>query len=240
MKFSLTVLSAGAMQGKSIPVAQSQFLIGRGRECNLRPSNPIISKRHCALITRDNQVFVRDFASTNGTYVNDAEVKDEVELKDGDCLNLGPLAFRVTIEQVEKVSGEGLVSKVQGSAVGGQESGIRSQESEIGNQDTPRVLPSPPLLTTAHHSAEDEAAAELLLAMHDDAGSTTTSEGDQKEAPSVNGSTIVENSQNLETAQQTPLQSGAADRHDAAQAAAADTSAAAKVILDKYIRRPRA
>jgi hypothetical protein len=36
-----------------------------------------------------------------------------------------------------------------------------------------------------------------------------------------------------------PAASGGASRHEAAKMAAADTSEAAKKILDKYIRRPR-
>jgi len=104
MKFSLTVLSAGAMQGKVIPISLSRFLIGRGRECNLRPSTPIISKRHCALITRGGKVYVQDFASTNGTFLNDQAVKEELEVKDGDSLKVGPLAFRITLEYAPSVS----------------------------------------------------------------------------------------------------------------------------------------
>jgi pSer/pThr/pTyr-binding forkhead associated (FHA) protein len=228
MKLSLTVLSAGAMQGKAIAITLSEFLIGRGRECNLRPANPIISKRHCALISRDDKVFVRDFASTNGTYVNDVEIKDEVEIKNGDRLNVGPLAFRVCIE---KDNAEVPVVKVEGPGVRGEGSETRVKESSV----VPRSLPVP---VTPHHSQEDEEAAALLLAMHDDATSTADDNG-EREAPSLNGSTIVESPQNLETAQQSPLPTNAANRHDAAKAAAADTSAAAKVILEKYLRRPR-
>jgi pSer/pThr/pTyr-binding forkhead associated (FHA) protein len=224
MKLSLTVLSAGAMQGKAIPITLSEFLIGRGRECNLRPATPIISKRHCALLTRDDKVFVRDFASTNGTYVNDVEIKGEVELKDGDCLNVGPLAFRVGIEKVRSEP----VAKAE-------EAGVRNQESETAKQ-APPLATRPPSLVASHHSPEDEEAAALFLAMQDDDTSTSSEDG-EKEAPSLNGSTIVENSQTLETAQQSPLPTNAANRHDAAKAAAADTSA--EVILEKYLRRPR-
>jgi hypothetical protein len=71
---------------------------------------------------------------------------------------------------------------------------------------------------------------------------SASASNDQEEAKGADpgGSTIVEPFQNLETSQQqTPLESGAAKREDAAKAAAADTSAAAKTILEKYARRPR-
>ncbi|HEV3117656.1 MAG TPA: FHA domain-containing protein [Gemmataceae bacterium] len=98
MKLSLVVVTPGKMEGKSIPVTLSQFLIGRDPQCQLRPASALISKRHCALLIREEKAFVRDFDSTNGTSVNDDPVKGERELKDGDTLKVGPLAFRVALE----------------------------------------------------------------------------------------------------------------------------------------------
>src|SRR5437016_6648486 len=104
MKLSLVVLTPGKMEGKSIPITLSQFLIGRDPQCQLRPASALISKRHCALLTRENQVFVRDFESTNGTSVNDQPVKGEMELHDKDLLKVGPLTFRVCLEITTPVS----------------------------------------------------------------------------------------------------------------------------------------
>ena len=53
----------------------------------------MISKRHCAIVQRDNKVFIQDFGSTNGTSLNDQPVKDEIELHDADRLKIGPLHF---------------------------------------------------------------------------------------------------------------------------------------------------
>ncbi|HEV3259842.1 MAG TPA: FHA domain-containing protein [Gemmataceae bacterium] len=97
MKLSL-VVTQGSSQGKLIPIALSQFLIGRDAQCHLRPASPLISKRHCALLTRGGKAFVRDFDSTNGTFVNDQQVKGEVELHNDDQLKLGPLAFGIRLE----------------------------------------------------------------------------------------------------------------------------------------------
>jgi len=98
MKLSLVVLSEGKASGQSIPIKLSQFIIGRDPQCHLRPASPVISKRHCALITRDGRVYVRDFDSTNGTFINEQPVKGQRELKNGDTLKLGPVAFRVQLE----------------------------------------------------------------------------------------------------------------------------------------------
>src|SRR5207237_507749 len=98
MKLSLVVLTPGKMEGQSIPITLSQFLIGRDPQCQLRPASALISKRHCALLVREGKAFVRDFESTNGTLVNDELIKGETELHQGDRLKIGPLDFRVELE----------------------------------------------------------------------------------------------------------------------------------------------
>jgi len=97
MKVSLVVLTAGKAAGQSIPVPSAQFIIGRDPQCNLRPASAIISKRHCAIMTKDGQLSLRDYDSTNGTFLNDEQVKGEVPIKDGDVLKVGPLSFKVEI-----------------------------------------------------------------------------------------------------------------------------------------------
>jgi pSer/pThr/pTyr-binding forkhead associated (FHA) protein len=98
MKISLMVLSTGSAAGKALPINVAQFIIGRDPGCNLRPASAMISKRHCAVLVKDDKVFLRDFGSTNGTFVNDEPVKGEVPLKNGDVLKVGPLSFKVVIE----------------------------------------------------------------------------------------------------------------------------------------------
>src|SRR5579872_7607940 len=98
MKLTLVVLAAGQQQGKLLNIPLPQFLIGRDPQCHLRPASALISKRHCALIQRDGKAFIRDFDSTNGTFLNEQPVKGEVELHHDDQLKVGPLLFAVKLE----------------------------------------------------------------------------------------------------------------------------------------------
>jgi predicted component of type VI protein secretion system len=98
MKLTLVVLAAGKQEGKTFEIKVPQFLIGRDPQCQLRPASPMISKRHCALITKDGKVYLKDFGSTNGSFVNDQPVKNAVQLKHGDKLKIGPLFFQVHLE----------------------------------------------------------------------------------------------------------------------------------------------
>src|SRR5258707_10088743 len=98
MKLSLVVLSTGKLEGKTIEVKVPQFVIGRDPECQLRPASPMISKRHCALIQKDGKVYLKDFGSTNGSFVNDKKVTNAAEVKNGDKLKIGPLFFEARLE----------------------------------------------------------------------------------------------------------------------------------------------
>jgi pSer/pThr/pTyr-binding forkhead associated (FHA) protein len=98
MKLSLVVTTPGKNQGKAIPITLSQFLIGRDKQCHMRPASPIISNRHCAILVKGNKAFVRDFESTNGTFINDKQVKGQQEIRDDDKLRIGPMEFKVSLE----------------------------------------------------------------------------------------------------------------------------------------------
>ena len=60
----------------------------------LRPTSEKVSKQHCLLL-RAGKVFVHDFNSRNGTFVNGERVARPTELHDGDILKIGPLGFTV-------------------------------------------------------------------------------------------------------------------------------------------------
>jgi predicted component of type VI protein secretion system len=116
MKLNLVVLTPGKMEGKAIPITLPQFLIGRDPQCQLRPASALISKRHCVLLMRGEQAFVRDFDSTNGTSLNDQQVKGEREIKNNDRLKVGPLEFRVALEASSSVDRPTPVPKAAQSA----------------------------------------------------------------------------------------------------------------------------
>ena len=100
MKVRMVVVK-GRPEGMEIPLPMPQFLIGRDPQCNLRPSSESVSKLHCAIQQRKDGVFVRDLKSTNGTFVNNDRIHEEVKVKDGDLLKVGPLVLAIKIEVTE-------------------------------------------------------------------------------------------------------------------------------------------
>lgn len=89
------VVMGGKHAGQVIAVPGPQFLIGRGPECQLRPSHKEIGAVHCAVLVEQGRVAVRDMGSPAGTLVNGARIKAEQQLKNGDRLGIGPLEFEV-------------------------------------------------------------------------------------------------------------------------------------------------
>jgi pSer/pThr/pTyr-binding forkhead associated (FHA) protein len=97
MQVRLKVLQ-GSKTGKEIKLPTPQCLVGRSEECHLRPQTDAISRRHCLIMTTENEVVVRDLKSRNGTFVNGEKVAEEAVLLSGDQLRIGPLSFEVLIE----------------------------------------------------------------------------------------------------------------------------------------------
>jgi pSer/pThr/pTyr-binding forkhead associated (FHA) protein len=97
MKLSLLVTD-GIHAGDVIGIEGVSLLIGRGPQCHIRPNSPAIGLRHCMLLVRGERVFLRDLGSRTGTYMNDRQLRGEIELQDGDMLQIGPLTFVVQME----------------------------------------------------------------------------------------------------------------------------------------------
>ena len=97
MKLSLVVLTPGKMEGKSIPITLSQFLIGRDPQNDITLDDRRVSRKHAEIRLRLGRYTLYDLQSTNGTYVNGRRVA-EVVLSDGDRLSIGgvELQFRAT------------------------------------------------------------------------------------------------------------------------------------------------
>lgn len=104
MQITLIVLSEGKVKGKEISVRTFPFLIGRDPQCQLRPASALVSKRHCAILVRNNKVFIHDFQSTNGTFVNDRQIMGDIEIRNEDHISVGPLSLAVRVETLPPVT----------------------------------------------------------------------------------------------------------------------------------------
>ncbi len=171
MKLSLVVLTSGKMQGQALEIKLPQFLVGRDPQCHLRPASPLISKRHCALLQRDGKVFVRDFDSTNGTFVNEKAVKGEVELRHDDKLRIGPLLFAVRIETTAPVNRQTPAPPTRTPVTKAvRKEAAPAQPSVTTPTPAPETAPKPAPAAAGGEADEDIAA--MLLSLGEDTPTT--------------------------------------------------------------------
>jgi len=223
MKLSLLVLTTGKQEGKMLEIKLPQFLIGRDEQCHLRPASPLISKRHCALIQKDGKAYIRDFGSTNGTFVNNEPVKGERELQAGDELKVGPIQFSVRLETEEAKTPAPPTKAV-----------ATNKKETSNNTPAPPSKPATPAPATkaAVTEGEDDMALEMLMSL-DEGPDGSASAGIVPE-----GSTIHE--------MQIPAVVAQGQKPDAKAggkggkpAPSGDTRSAAADILSKMTKRQR-
>jgi len=71
--------------------------IGRSGESDVRIEDRYASGLHARIFSREGRTYVEDMRSTNGTLLNDAELKGEAELIDGDVVRIGDTEFRFEV-----------------------------------------------------------------------------------------------------------------------------------------------
>jgi pSer/pThr/pTyr-binding forkhead associated (FHA) protein len=84
-------------QTREVPVTDSEFLIGRGIDCDFRLRVSEVSRHHCLIRTTADEVSVFDLGSSNGTYVNGQRVLSQTPLHTGDELRIGTCTFVVDL-----------------------------------------------------------------------------------------------------------------------------------------------
>ncbi len=93
------VLAVGSNAGREAPLQDGYYMIGRHKECQIRPKSRSVSRRHCLLYSQNGEVFVRDLDSASGTKVNHRRLERSqwIRLRDGDELRCGKILFQVEI-----------------------------------------------------------------------------------------------------------------------------------------------
>ncbi|MEN9937090.1 MAG: hypothetical protein RLZZ387_3669 [Chloroflexota bacterium] len=86
---------SGVAAGKTFPLSPST-IIGRSMEqCEIALNDSFLSQQHARLELRADQWVLEDLGSTNGTFVNDIEVRDPTIVEEGDIVRLGRIEMRL-------------------------------------------------------------------------------------------------------------------------------------------------
>ena len=94
----LLVLRAGASgvaAGKTFPLGPSN-IIGRSMEnCEIALNDTFLSSQHARLELQGDVWILEDLNSTNGTFVNEIEVRDATSVEEGDIIRVGRVEMRL-------------------------------------------------------------------------------------------------------------------------------------------------
>jgi pSer/pThr/pTyr-binding forkhead associated (FHA) protein len=93
------IIQSGKLRGKRLILPDKEVLIGRDEDCHVRLTSSLISRKHCALTSTPEGLWVRDLSSQNGTIVNDVPITEPTLLKPGDVLQLGAILFQVPVQR---------------------------------------------------------------------------------------------------------------------------------------------
>jgi hypothetical protein len=74
-----------------------EIILGRDPACDFPINDQTVSSRHARVSFRQNQWWLEDMASTNGTHLNGEAVTAPVVITHGDELRLGQVGVKVTI-----------------------------------------------------------------------------------------------------------------------------------------------
>ncbi|HWI54511.1 MAG TPA: FHA domain-containing protein [Desulfobacteria bacterium] len=68
--------------------------IGRGRNNDLKIPDNFVSHNHAIIIFKEQNFFLEDLNSINGTYINGVRVRESSPLKTGDSLKISGVTFK--------------------------------------------------------------------------------------------------------------------------------------------------
>jgi len=103
----------GKPRGHCLSFPNGEYMFGRGPECDVRPNSDLVSRQHCLLHIKEDNVTIRDLGSVNGTLVNGQLVTAARPLANGDTLQIGPLVLEVVLDDGPDTLNAGIADTVQ-------------------------------------------------------------------------------------------------------------------------------
>lgn len=91
----LTVLEPASIAGQTYSLGD-ELTVGRAAGCEITLDDNYASQVHARLFTRDDQLYVEDLGSTNGTYLNRRKVSAPMVLSRGDQVQIGSTVMELS------------------------------------------------------------------------------------------------------------------------------------------------
>lgn len=90
----LKVIEPASMAGQVFALGD-ELTVGRAAGCQITLDDTYASQLHARIFTRDDQLYVEDLGSTNGTYLNRRKVAAPMVVSRGDQIQIGSTVMEV-------------------------------------------------------------------------------------------------------------------------------------------------
>jgi len=90
-------------KSETIKIHKDKFTIGRDSTCDCSVNFDSISRVHAIILFEENNFYIQDSDSSNGTFVNEIKIAEKTMLKEGYTIRLSNLVFEVSTNLPEKV-----------------------------------------------------------------------------------------------------------------------------------------
>ncbi|MEO0231650.1 MAG: GGDEF domain-containing protein [candidate division WOR-3 bacterium] len=84
---------------KSLPFEKDEILIGREIGCDIILSDPTVSRRHAILKKENDEIFIKDNESKNGTFLNGKKIKF-AKIEKNDKIGIGSFEIEIGEEEI--------------------------------------------------------------------------------------------------------------------------------------------
>jgi pSer/pThr/pTyr-binding forkhead associated (FHA) protein len=95
MKVNVSIFSGGVLKGNQ--QVTTPCIIGRSKEADLPVAHPAMSRKHCELLEKDGNLYLRDNSSLNGTIYKGGYIENPTQLSTNDEFMVGELTFKVVL-----------------------------------------------------------------------------------------------------------------------------------------------
>ncbi len=93
---------SGKYQGGEFPIApEKDIIVGRSSDLDMVLVEDMVSRRHARIAIADEQIWIEDLGSTNGTFVNGEKIK-RARLKEGDRVLIGTSILKVIASEASQ------------------------------------------------------------------------------------------------------------------------------------------
>jgi len=80
---------------QKVQIPENGLLIGRSPDCDLCLTDEFVSAKHCKIFFENEELFIEDQGSTNGTFIDETQIDKKTSLKQGQRIQIGVTEMKI-------------------------------------------------------------------------------------------------------------------------------------------------